>query len=276
MTNFIYDLPSWVLGVLIVGIASAFAGLGTIVAQRLVPLRVRAEHNEIAGFISAMVGVVYAVFLAFLAIAVWEAFGKAEVTVRREASAAGDIWVDSRPYPLAVERQVRKAVEDYLTAVVEDEWPLQQRGKVSLKAWRAVETLHRLILDYQPETPAQQIAHTEIFRKMNELLAERRSRIFINENAIQAEVWIVLLLGSALAIAFTWFFGTENARAHVAMTTMLGASIGLALFLVVSMDGPFRGRVSVDPAPFERVRETLKRLAVEQPPVEAPALRRRR
>ena len=40
--------------------------------QRLVPSEKRQEHNEVAGFLYAVVGVVYAVLLALLVIAVWE------------------------------------------------------------------------------------------------------------------------------------------------------------------------------------------------------------
>ena len=48
----------------------AVAGLGAV--QRLVPAARRQEHNDVAGFIYAVVGVIYAVLLALMVIAVWE------------------------------------------------------------------------------------------------------------------------------------------------------------------------------------------------------------
>jgi hypothetical protein len=48
----------------------AVAGLELV--QRLVPSEKRQQHNDVAGFLYAVVGVVYAVLLALLVIAVWE------------------------------------------------------------------------------------------------------------------------------------------------------------------------------------------------------------
>ena len=48
-------------------------------------------NNEVAGFKFAVVGVFYAVLLAFVVIAVWEDFRKTEEAVRDEAKAAVDL-----------------------------------------------------------------------------------------------------------------------------------------------------------------------------------------
>jgi protein-S-isoprenylcysteine O-methyltransferase Ste14 len=62
----------------------AVAGLGAV--QRLVPASRRQEHNDVAGFIYAVVGVIYAVLLALMVIAVWEEHEAAKATVREEAN----------------------------------------------------------------------------------------------------------------------------------------------------------------------------------------------
>jgi hypothetical protein len=66
------NLPSMsvVYGVLIVGAACLAAVVGLSVVQRLVPVTVRKEHNDVAGFIYAVLGVIYAVLLALVVIAV--------------------------------------------------------------------------------------------------------------------------------------------------------------------------------------------------------------
>ena len=82
--------------------------------SRTVPAEVRNKHNDVAGFIGSMAGIVYAVILAFIAIAVWEAFGKAEAVVQREASTASDVWRDASPYPPEFKAKVRKGLEEYI------------------------------------------------------------------------------------------------------------------------------------------------------------------
>ncbi len=76
-----------VFGVLVVCGASLAAVIGLTLVQRLVPATIRKEHNDVAGFIYAALGVIYAVLLALVVIAVWEEFGRARVTVESEANA---------------------------------------------------------------------------------------------------------------------------------------------------------------------------------------------
>ncbi len=74
-------------------------------------------------------------------------------------------------------------------------------------------------------------------------------------------VWAIILLGTALTVALTDFFGTENMRAHLLLTAITGTSIGLVLCMIVVLDFPFQGAVSIEPKPFERVLKNSMRLA---------------
>ncbi|MDQ3834611.1 MAG: hypothetical protein M3315_13495, partial [Actinomycetota bacterium] len=57
---------------------------GLVLVRRLTSLSVRQEHNDVAGFIYAVVGISYAVLLAFLVIAVWERFEAARDAADQE------------------------------------------------------------------------------------------------------------------------------------------------------------------------------------------------
>ena len=50
----------------------AFAVGGLVLVQRLVPIERRQEHNDVAGFIYAVLGVAYAVLLGLMVVAVWQ------------------------------------------------------------------------------------------------------------------------------------------------------------------------------------------------------------
>jgi hypothetical protein len=44
---------------------------------------------------------------------------------------------------------------------------------------------------------------------------------------------------------------------HFWMTVLFSALIGLLIYLVASLDNPYRGRVSVTPEPLQRVYEQI-------------------
>ena len=92
MISFLTRQPLWLSGTLIVGVTTSLAMLGPILVRRYVPLEKLTTNNEVAGFKFAVVGVLYAVLLAFAIIVVWEKFSDAENDVAKEAGAAATIY----------------------------------------------------------------------------------------------------------------------------------------------------------------------------------------
>ena len=65
-------------GLLIVALATVVAVGGLVLVQRLVSTDRRKQHNDVAGFIYAVLGVSYAVLLGLMLIAVWEQWNAAQ------------------------------------------------------------------------------------------------------------------------------------------------------------------------------------------------------
>jgi hypothetical protein len=81
----------------VVGLVCLAALAGLELVQRLVPATSRQPHNDVAGFIYAALGVIYAVLLALVVIAVWEEYQAASATVEQEANALAEIfWLGHR------------------------------------------------------------------------------------------------------------------------------------------------------------------------------------
>jgi hypothetical protein len=71
----IYTMPHTVVyGVLVVGGVCLLSLIGFELVHRLVPADLRQRHNDVAGFIYAALGVIYAVLLALVVISVWEEY----------------------------------------------------------------------------------------------------------------------------------------------------------------------------------------------------------
>jgi hypothetical protein len=84
VTEFIYCTPTWLWGTVFMLLLCGSACAGLLVFDRLVHVDIRRAHNELAGFTVAVISVVYAVLLAFIAIATWESYTTAEEVVQSE------------------------------------------------------------------------------------------------------------------------------------------------------------------------------------------------
>ena len=234
--------------------------LGLFNVRRRVPLDVQMEQNEVAGFFIAVLGVVYAVILAFAVIAVWEGLDEARVTSEREANSVGDLYRLAEGLPDAVRRPMQEQAIAYARSVVLDEWPLLQRGGESANSRAAIESLWTLIRRFEPTGPREEALYGKLLEEIQEINDERRMRLLSAREGIPPLIWGVLIGGGVVTVLFTYFFGLKNFRAQVLMTVLYVASIGFVLFLIASIDHPFSGGVSITPEAMELVIQRIEAL----------------
>jgi hypothetical protein len=82
----------------------------------------------------AIISVVYAVLLAFIAVATWESFASSETIVESEAGYIGNLYRDTQGFPDTVGAPMRQTLKEYADAVIQAEWPVQRRGELPSSA----------------------------------------------------------------------------------------------------------------------------------------------
>jgi membrane protein YdbS with pleckstrin-like domain len=66
-------------------------------------------------------------------------------------------------------------------------------------------------------------------------------------------IWVVLIVGAVITVAFTFLFGMETAWLHMLAVAALTAIVTLVLYTVAVLEYPFDGDVRVQPDAFELV-----------------------
>ena len=128
------DVVAMFYGVLIVILAILLAVGGSALVEHLVPWQVRQRHNDVAGFIYAVLGVVYAVLLGFVTIAVWEDFEMARGTAESEANELAELFWLAHELPEPEGERLEGLARSYAEVVIDDEWSLMAKGQASPRA----------------------------------------------------------------------------------------------------------------------------------------------
>src|SRR5215211_3217362 len=231
----------------------ALAVGGLILVQRLVPIATRRQHNDVAGFIYAVLGVVYAVLLGFMVVAVWEEWNAAAATTDEEATSLSEtFWIAGR-MPEPEGHRIQDLARSYARVVVNDEWPLMQQRKASPKAWDLLDEIRNDLLGLDPSTPAQQILYEQGLERMRDLADARRDRLRDARQGLPAILWVVLVVGGIDVVGFTYLFGLDSTLIHILMVAALALIISLVLFTIASLDFPFSGDLTVGPDALEQV-----------------------
>src|SRR5215210_8048226 len=229
----------------------ALAGLELV--QRLVPATSRQRHNDVAGFIYAALGVIYAVLLALVVIAVWEEYQAAGETVEQEANALAEIFWLAHRLPQPEGSHLQELARSYAQVVVNEEWPLMEQGRVSPKAWAILDGIRDSLNSFDPSSPAQQVLYEQGLQQGGDLAEARGERLLDAEEGVPAILWVVLIVGGVEVVGFTYLFGLESTTVHVLMVTSLTLIIALVLFTVAALDYPFEGDIRIGPDAFEQV-----------------------
>ena len=128
------------------------AVVGLVLVQRLIPPERREGQNDVAGFIFAVLGVAYAVVLAFMLIAVWEDYKTAQINVESEAHELAGVYFLASQLPEPERTRVQDLARTYARVVGEEEWPMMEHGQTSPRADSLLRQRRLKLLQFDPRT----------------------------------------------------------------------------------------------------------------------------
>lgn len=269
LTDFLYSHPTWLVGLLVIGIWTGLSLVGLYIFHRLVDVHTRHKDTETVGLTYAIVAVVYAVLIALIVVDVFETFSKGDEIATAEANKLSNLMLDSAGLPPQIAGDVRADIDKYIDMVVKSEWPSQRAGKlgdaVFEPGWTVLAQLDKRLAVFEPATLGQNVNKGEMLHAMNDLIKARRSRIIAAGEHLPDVVWGILLLGGVVSVVYTYLFGARTFGIHVAITGLIAATIALVFVLIITLDYPFRGEVSVSSDAFIGVRATAAGVLASAP-----------
>lgn len=246
--HWLFLLPTWQIVVLEIVVFAALTMLVHALVRRLVPYPVLAKHNDITGFLLAIVGPIYAVLLAFVVILAWESFDAANRTAIDEAAAASALYRLADSFPDPQRSALRGEILHYGELIEREEWPAMQTGGDSEDVRTSGERISRLAVEMVNAGP---VRHTAVENTVMSLAVRmhdgRLARLSQNREGVPPAVWVGLILGAMVTIGFTYLFGVENFRLHLVLTGLLAVLIAVNFAMIVALDYPYRGATSISP-----------------------------
>jgi Protein of unknown function (DUF4239) len=236
--------------ILFVAVCAAVCLLALTLVRRSVTIQRLETHHEVAGFLIGIVGVVYAVLLAFVVIVVWERYNDAGRGVAQEANQIGDLWQMAGGFGPELQTQARGSLVAYARAVIDTEFASMRQEEASREAEAAFARIWNVYRSAEPRSETEKALFDESLATMNVLSDARQTRLHEARDHTPGVVWAALFGGAAITIGFTFLFQLKSFSLQLVMTASVVVLIALVLFLIIALNRPFGGVLPLDADPF--------------------------
>ena len=239
---------------LLIGIAVLISIIGTWIVNTIYTPFQLEPNNAIGGIKFGFLGEIYAVTLALALIGAFDRYTEAQTTVQKEVATlvalarAADVY--DQPGQSEDRARMKSAVREYARAVVEKEWRTMSIGIPSFEVTHRLNQLSDVYLKVEPITNAQQALQQNTVECVRQVNESRSFRLTTVSRSLVSLVWILLGMGTAIAIVFPWFFGSANVVIQGLMSAILISFLVMHLVVVLHLAYPFVGETAVSPSVF--------------------------
>ncbi|MBO0952922.1 bestrophin-like domain [Fibrella forsythiae] len=257
--HWMYNLPTWLLALLIMSFFVGLALLGLTFTHRSLRQNkpVDSLDNATVGWFFSAVSLLYGLLLGLLTVAAWGSYNQAINITSQEASAAAVLYRDLAAYPDATRDPMRQQLRRYISVIITQSWPAQRRGLLPDSETVVLNQFQKQLLNQRELSGEQLVVYTETTRAFNNLVELRRQRMEVVHGGVPGVLWLVVLLGAMATTGFSYCFMVKSYPLHALLTGVLAGMIELLVFLLVVLDHPYWGEISVSPVPYQLVLSTL-------------------
>ena len=210
--------------------------------------------NGLTTSVYGTLGTTYAVLIAFVVSGVWQSFSDAGSAVKREANALTDLTFVIGSFSGEETEKIREAAKAYVKGVVErwDLLALAARNNVPTEEINldTSSALVAAILTIKPQDAREVELYGQSLVLLGIWLDARRARLRSAEGNTAGALWGLLIAGAFVLFAFHGMFVTHAWAVWAVLLLGFSFVLGLAFYLIFSLDSPFTGKLSAGPGPF--------------------------
>lgn len=226
-----------------------------------------AEHHEIASHFVGVVGVIYAVLVAFVVVTAWQGRDHIQTLTLDEQHNVDDLFHLDDSFDPSDAKKLRLMLR-YYTLYTQAQWYqmrdgralcldsaasstdicLQPEAVISARASELAHCIRESTFRVTPRSRQQEIAYQEgieIVQRFSENRGERELRY--TERTLQPILWLSFIVGALILVGMTYLVAGQDRRSQFVRTVALFSMMGMMIALALVFDRPFSGQRQISP-----------------------------
>lgn len=254
MRSYILSLPARLQPLVIIGSTMAGAFVVSLLTRIFFSEQQLMLDNTLTTSVYGTLGTTYAVLIAFVVSGVWQSFSDAGHAVKSEANALTDLTFVVSSFPGDQCGHIRESARAYAKGVIE-RWDLLAQAAIHNVPTEEINldtssALVGAILAIKPQDAREVELYGQALDLVGIWLDARRGRLRSAEGNTAGALWGLLIAGAFVLFAFHGMFVTHAWAVWAVLLLGFSFVVGLAFYLIFSLDSPFTGRLSAGPGPF--------------------------
>ncbi len=197
-----------------------------------------------------VIGVLFALTLAFLANDTWNAHDRALNAVYQEGDALRSIVALADHLPAPTRAKVNAAVADYAAFAVTTEWPLLARRQSDPGAAARLDGLLALLAGDEVAKGTTAGVHTLMLQQAIVIRSTRDLRIGLSQTHVNPLKWLGMAFLGFLTMIAVAMIHVEQPRAEVVAIMLFAAAAAPTAAIVLVHGNPFQQPMAVTSAPI--------------------------
>lgn len=195
-----------------------------------------------------IIGVLFALTLAFLANDTWSAHDRAVTAVYREADSLQAVVSLTRGLDAEARARIDAGVSAYARTAVEVEWPLLARRQQSPLAAAALDGLLALVATADVGAALGPAVHGQALHEVMEVRGNRDQRIGLSQTHVNPLKWLGMAFLGFVTMLSVAVVHVSNARAALASILLFALAAAPTAAIVLVQGNPFQQPTTVSPA----------------------------
>jgi len=204
------------------------------------------------GELFGIVGAAFGIILAFIIFVQWNANDKMDSTINTETGAMAAILRYTDDFDPS--GMVKHAMYTYRDVIVNVEIPALRAGHID-EAWqKGGKALTELVNTVEGVTPpgSNQTFYDLAAGHIDTLTTTHRERIELSQSDLSVPMWWFVILSTILVLFFVALIRPADSFGAILMLASVAVFFGLTIALIVSLNYPLNGPVSVSLDPYFR------------------------
>jgi len=253
MMNFLLYWSTWEQTVFVLLAFSSVSILGLYLVRMVVPLERLKQNHEVAGFTFGVIGAFYGLLLAFVIVAAWQRFDRAEAEVQGEGVALASLYQLSKGFAEPAATRLQMAIRAYTHKIIDEEWPdMANYRYTSFEHSLGPLVLWQIVTNYTPRNdPRQEMLIDKSFDQLTQLSTAFSLRYLYSREDLPSVMWVVIYAGLVFTVGFSYFFGVETFRSQALMCAIFSSLLGLTIGAILELAHPYQGAVTLSDDPLK-------------------------